>query len=253
MNKKAIISNVIVSTVINLLLAGILIGAGALVLAFPQIFGVVISVIYALIGISLTLTTIPNLIGGISNVKQKKGRFDLIFSIVTIVIGVTLAIYGVVTALILIGINAIGMPSVVTIIMSILRWLVCGLIALFLIVLPAIRVLSAEKKFMQLKAELVKVLFGALILVLLICGLLEGLLNTFIGVSLIVVGLLTALLAVIILAVGLLGLKKADKISNDESVVAVGVDVDGDGTIDVLHVDTDGDGYADTVIHKQDE
>ena len=103
---------------------------------------------------------------------------------------------------------------------------------------------------MQLKAELVKMLFGALILVLLICGLLTGVLNTLIGISFIAVGVLTALLAVLLLIIGLVGLKKADKVKMNDGVVAVGVDVDGDGTIDVLHVDTDGDGKADTVMTK---
>lgn len=250
MNKKVVISNVIVSVILNLLLAAILIGAGALVLAFPQIFGIVCSAIFALIGISLTLTTIPNLIGGIVNVKQKKGRFDLIFSIVTMVIGVTLAIYGGINVLVQIGIRLIAMPIIVFTIMKILRWVVCGLIALYLIVLPIIRIVKAEKKFMQLKAELVKMLFGALIVVLLICGLLFSVLNQFIGISLIVVGALTALFALIILIVGLVGIKKADKVKMNDGVVAVGVDVDGDGTIDVLHVDTDGDGKADTVVIK---
>lgn len=250
MNKKAVISNVIISVIVNLLLAAILIGFGALVLAFPQIFGIVLNAIFALIGISLTLTTIPNLIGGIVNVKQKKGRFDLIFSIVTMVIGVTLAIYGGINVLVQIGVRLIAMPIIVFTIMKILRWVVCGLIALYLIVLPIIRVAKAEKKFMQLKAELVKMLFGALIVVLLICGLLFSVLNQFIGISLIVVGVLTALFALLILIVGLVGIKKADKVKMNDGVVAVGVDVDGDGTIDVLHVDTDGDGKVDTVVTK---
>ena len=248
MNKKAVISNVIVSVIVNLLLAAILIGAGALVLAFPQIFSIVLNAIFALIGVSLTLTTIPNLIGGIANVKQKKGRFDLIFSIVTIVIGVTLAIYGGINVLVQIGVRIIAMPIIVFTIMSILRWVVCGLVALYLIVLPIIRIAKAEKKFMQLKAELVKILLGVLIVVLLICGLLFSVLNQFIGISLIVVGVLTALFALLILIVGLVGLKKADKVKVDSGIVAVGVDVDGDGTIDVLHVDTDGDGKVDTVV-----
>ena len=250
MNKKAVISNVIISVIVNLLLAAILIGFGALVLAFPEIFSIVLNAIFALIGISLTLTTIPNLIGGIVNVKQKKGRFDLIFSIVTMVIGVTLAIYGGINVLVQIGVRLIAMPIIVFTIMKILRWVVCGLIALYLIVLPIIRIVKAEKKFMQLKAELVKMLFGALIVVLLICGLLFSVLNQFIGISLIVVGVLTALFALLILIVGLVGLKKADKVKVNDGVVAVGVDVDGDGTIDVLHVDTDGDGKADTVVTK---
>ena len=248
MNKKAVISNVIVSVIINLLFGGLLIGAGIVVFMHEQVFGMVLSGAYALIGISLVLTTIPNLVGGIMSIKEKKGKFDLIFSIVTMVIGVTLAIYGGINVLVQIGVRLIAMPIIVFTIMKILRWVVCGLIALYLIVLPIIRVAKAEKKFMQLKAELVKMLFGALIVVLLICGLLFSVLNQFIGISLIVVGALTALFALIILIVGLVGIKKADKVKMNDGVVAVGVDVDGDGTIDVLHVDTDGDGKADTVV-----
>ena len=274
MNKKAVISNVIVSVIVNLLFAGILIGAGALVLAFPQIFGVVLSAAFALIGISLVLTTIPNLIGGIVNIKQKKGVFDLIFSIATMVIGVVLAIYGIITALIAIGINGVAVPGVVGLIMGIIRWVVCGLIALYLIILPIIRIVKAEKKFMQFKAELVKMIFGVLIVVLLICGLLAAALNTFVGVTLIVVGALTALLAIVLLIVGLIGIKKADKnpavavavdvdgdgkadaividVDGDGKADAVGIDVDGDGTIDVVGVDADGDGKVDAVAAKDE-
>jgi hypothetical protein len=190
------------------------------------------------------------------------------------VIGVVLAIYGIITALIAIGINGVGVPTVVNLIMTIIRWVICGLIALYLIILPIIRIVKAESKFMQFKAELVKMIFGVLILVLLICGLLAAALNTFIGVALIVVGALTALLAVVILIVGLIGIKKADKnpavavavdvdgdgkadaividVDGDGKADAVGIDVDGDGTIDVVGVDADGDGKVDAVAAKDE-
>jgi hypothetical protein len=235
MNKKTVISNVIVSVIVDLLFAGILIGAGVLVLLFPQIFGAVLSAAYALIGISLVLTTIPNLIGGIFSIKQKGGKFDLIFSIVTVAVGVVLAIYGIVSALIAIGISGIGLPVIIGRIMSVIRFVVCGLIALFLIVLPLIRIIKAEKKFMQLKAELVKMTFGVLIFVLLICGLVVYALNALIGISLIVVGLLAAFFALIILLVGLIGLKKADKKSPH-----------------VIEMDLNGDGIPDAIITKDE-
>ena len=271
MNKKAVITNIIVSVIINLLFGGLLIGAGVLVLIFPQIFHVVLSASFALIGISLTLTTIPNLIGGIVSIKQKKGVFDLIFSIVTIVIGVVLAIYGIINALITIGVTGVAVPTVVWTIMTIIRWVVCGLVALYLIVLPIIRICKAEKKMLQFKAELVKLILGVLIVVLLICGLLVNVLKDMIGISLIVVGALTVILAIINLIVGLVGISKAAKdpvsvavaidtdgdgvadtvvadIDGDGKADAVGMDVDGDGKVDVLGVDTDGDGKVDTVI-----
>ena len=271
MNKKAVITNIIVAVIINLLIGGLLIGAGVLVLIFPQIFHVVLSASFALIGISLTLTTIPNLIGGIVSIKQKKGVFDLIFSIVTIVIGVVLAIYGIINALITIGVTGVAVPTVVWTIMTIIRWVVCGLVALYLIVLPIIRICKAEKKMLQFKAELVKLILGVLIVVLLICGLLTSVLKDMIGISLIVVGALTVILAIINLIVGLVGISKAAKdpvsvavaidtdgdgvadtvvadIDGDGKADAVGMDVDGDGKVDVLGVDTDGDGKVDTVI-----
>ncbi|MBQ5793665.1 MAG: hypothetical protein IIW17_06570 [Clostridia bacterium] len=235
MNKKTVISNVIVSVIVDLLFAGILIGAGVLVLLFPQIFGAVLSAAYALIGISLVLTTIPNLIGGIFSIKQKGGKFDLIFSIVTVAVGVVLAIYGIISALIAIGISGIGLPVIIGRIMSVIRFVVCGLIALFLIVLPLIRIIKAEKKFMQLKAELVKMTFGVLILVLLICGLVVYALNALIGISLIVVGVLAAFFALVILLVGLIGLKKADKKSPH-----------------VIEMDLNGDGIPDAIITKDE-
>lgn len=255
MNKKAVLSGVIVSVIINLIFAGLLIVAGCFVLKFPGIFSFVINGAFALIGISLVLTTVPNLICGIVNVKQKKGKFDLIFSIVTMVIGVALAIYGIIGVLAMLGVQSAVLPPLVGTVIGILRWVLCGLIALYLIILPIIRIIKAESKFMQLKAELVKMIFGVLIVVLLICGLLAAALNQLIGISLIAVGALTALLAVVILIVGLIGIKKADKVgraNNDDSVVAIGIDVDGDGTIDEMHLDTDGDGQVDTVVTNND-
>ena len=235
MNKKAVISNVIISVIINLLFGGLLIGAGVVVLGHEQVFGMVLSGAYALIGISLVLTTIPNLVGGIMSIKEKKGKFDLIFSIVTMVIGVVLAIYGIVTLLLAIGIAGVGVPVVVGVIMTVLRWVICGLIALYLIVLPIIRIITAEKKFMQLKAELVKMTFGVLIFVLLICGLVVYALNALIGISLIVVGVLAAFFALVILLVGLIGLKKADKKSPH-----------------VIEMDLNGDGIPDAIITKDE-
>ena len=244
MNKKTAITGIIISVILNVVFDGLLIGGGLLVLELPKIFDTVLSVAFALIGISLTLTTIPNLIGGIASFKQKKGKFDLVFSIITMVIGVTLAIYGIITALIAFGVEGIAVPGFVNIIMTVLRWTICGLVALYLIVLPIVRICKAEKKMMQFKAELVKLILGVLIVVLLICGLLVSVLNDLIGISLIVVGALTVILAIVNLIVGLIGIKKADK---EPAAVAVVIDTDGDGNADTVVIDTDGDGKADAV------
>ncbi len=255
MNKKAVISNVLISLVVNLIFGGLLIGAGVLVLKYPNIFGIVLNCAFALIGISLVLTTIPNLVLGIANFKEKKAKFDLIFSIVTIAIGVVLGLYGIISLLMVIGVDMLHMPAFVVLGMAILRYLLCGLIALYLIVLPIIRIIKAQSKWNQFKLELVKLILGVLIVVLLICGLLANFINQFIGIVLIVIGVLSVLLAILNLIVGLIGLKKADKVQataidvdGDGKADAVAIDVDGDGKVDAIAVDVDGDGEADAIV-----
>ena len=81
MNKTAILSNVIISVILNLLFGAALIGAGVLVLIYPQIISVVLNAAFVLIGLIMMLSSIPGLISGIASIKQKKGVFDLIFSL----------------------------------------------------------------------------------------------------------------------------------------------------------------------------
>ena len=250
MKKTAVLSNVIISVLLNLLFGAALIVAGGFVFNHPNILSIVINAAFALIGVIMFLSSIPGLISGIASIKQKKGVLDLIFSIVTMVLGGCLAFYGV--CMVIIASVILSLPGeligTVMTIGSILRWVLGGLIALYLIVLPIIRVIVAKQKFMQLKAELVKLILGVLLLVLLFCGLLFQWLNNFIGIVLIVLGVLTALLAIVHLIIGLIGLgKKGPK----AEVVSV-ADVDGDGKADAVLVDTDGDGKADAILVDTD-
>ncbi len=263
MNKTAVISNVIISVILNLLFGAALIGAGVLVLIYPQIIAVVINAAFALIGLILILSSIPNLISGIASIKHKKGVFDLIFSLVTMLLGACLAFYGV--SMIIINLVIMSLPAelidTVMTVGSVLHWVLGVLIALYLIVLPIIRIVKAENKFMQFKAELVKMILGVVILILLFCGLLFNVLNKFVGILLIALGALTVLLAIAHLIIGLIGLgKKGPKaeivnvadVDGDGQADAVLVDTDGDGKADTLLVDTDGDGRVDTVLADTD-
>lgn len=244
MNKATVISNVIISVILNLIFGAALIVAGVFVWNIPEILMFVINAAYALIGITLTLSTIPNLIGGIISIKHKKGKFDLVFSIITILVGVCLAIYGVASEFLLFGLTLPGVPEYLAIVATVLNWVIGILSALYLIVLPIIRIVKAEKKALQFKAELVKMILGVLILVLLICGALGSTINAIAGILLIVAGALTVILAIVNLVVGLVGISKAAK---DPVAVAVAVDTDGDGKADAIVIDTDGDGKADAV------
>ncbi len=258
MKKTAVLSNVIISVILNLLFGAALIVAGVLVFNHPNILTIVINAAFALIGVIMVLSSIPGLISGIASIKQKKGVLDLIFSLVTMVLGGCLAFYGV--CMIIIASVILSLPGelvgTVMTIGSILRWVLGGLIALYLIVLPIISIIVAKQKFMQFKAELVKLILGALLLVLLFCGLLFNVLNNFIGIVLIVLGALTVLLAIVHLIIGLIGLGKKDvqevtyvavDTDGDGKVDAVAVDVDGDGKVDAVAVDVDGDGTVDAV------
>ena len=258
MNKTAILSNVIISVILNLLFGAALIGAGVLVLIYPQIISVVLNAAFVLIGLIMMLSSIPGLISGIASIKQKKGVFDLIFSLVTMVLGGCLAFYGV--CMIIIASVILSLPGelvgTVLTIGSILRWVLGGLIALYLIILPIVRVIVAKQKFLQIKAELAKLILGVLLLVLLFCGLLFQWLNNFVGIVLIVLGVLTVLFAILHLIIGLIGLGKkgeqeityvAVDTDGDGQVDAVAIDVDGDGKIDAVAVDVDGDGTVDAI------
>jgi hypothetical protein len=255
MNKKAIISSIIISLLISLIIGGLLIGAGVLVIIFPTIFNFVINCALMLIGVSMIITTIPNLVVGIVNCKRKKALFDLIFSILTMVVGLILGAFGLFSL-----IQDIATPDVIQIGMSILHYVLCILMAIYMIILPVVRIFTAESKWNQFKLELVKIIFGVLLLVLILCGLLVSVLNNLIGLLLIVAGALTVLLAIINFIVGLIGIKKADKnpavavavdVDGDGKADAVGIDVDGDGKIDVVGVDVDGDGKVDAVVTNE--
>lgn len=252
MKKTAVLSNVIISVILNLLFGAVLIGAGIWVLLDPRVFGTLLNAAFALIGLMLILTSIPNLISGIATFKEKKGKFDLIFSIITMVVGVCLAFFGVVSVMYVIGlgrlINALPaeLMQTMNVVRTVLYWGLCLLIALYLLVLPIIRIIKADKKFMQFKAELVKIILGVLILALLLCGVLMSVMNNLVGIVLIVLGALTVLLAILHLILGLIGLGKKDP------VVVAAVDVDGDGVADGVVVDTDGDGKADAILLDAD-
>ena len=244
MNKKTVITNIIISVLLNLLYSLLLIVGGILLAVFPQIYVFVINTAFILFGLMLILTSIPNLVNGIASFKQKKAKFDLILSILTMVAGLIWAAHALISVLLQLGINFIPMPVFLVEGVLVLRWVFGILIALYLVILPIIRIVKAEKKMLQFKAELAKMIFGIVLVVLLLCGLLFSVLHNFIFIALIVAGVLTAILALLHLIVGLIGISKADKAA---PAVAVALDTDGDGKAETVTIDTDGDGKVDVI------
>ena len=92
MNKKAVISGVIISVIINLLFGGLLIGAGVVVLGHEQVFGMVLSGAYALIGAVIEMLVLTHafdykLASGCGIVMMIFGIITAVFAIVYLVAG----------------------------------------------------------------------------------------------------------------------------------------------------------------------
>ena len=127
---------------IAVMVIGILVGVLLLVLGgilTPETVGTIIHWGLIIYGIIIIIGNVPGLISGIANIHKAAGVFDLICSVLGIVLGVAMIFY---------------QGSVLV-----------ALVAIYLIVFPLIRVLMANKKAEQLKRELLRIVLGVLLLV----------------------------------------------------------------------------------------
>ena len=111
----------------------------------------------------------------------------------------------------------------------------------YLILMPVIDILFAEKKIERLKAEIPKLILGAVMLLL---GPAQSL-DILFDIAGWVVIALTALYVISML----IAMNKKQNVTGSR----VFADTDGDGTIDTVYVDTTGDGKADTAMPYNDD
>lgn len=133
--------NLIVARVVAMVI-GILMGALLLVLGnciTPSTVGTIIHWGLIIYGIIIIIGNIPGLVSGIANVNQSAGVFDLICSILGIILGVAMIFYQ--------------------------GSLLVALVAIYLIVFPLVRVLLAERRGEQLKREAFRMILGVVLLV----------------------------------------------------------------------------------------
>jgi len=202
------------SSLVSTLIFGILgIVIGVL---FATLTDMILTVLFIVCGVLTLIAGIPQLVSAITGLvnKEKAAIFDLIMSVITVVIGI----------LLIFSKNEIIM-------------LVVGA---YLIVFPLIRTLLAKDKLEQLKSELLTMIIGV---ALVIIG--PG---AAIHTVATVVGIVIAVLSLLYIAFGIITYIQAQGKAEKTTGARTFVDSDGDGKVDTVYVDTDGDGKNDVKI-----
>lgn len=136
MKKNLIIARVVV------MLIGVLVGVLLLVLGGLITVDTVSTIIkwgIIIYGILIIIGNVPGLVSGIANLNRAAGVFDLVSALLGIALGVAMICYQ--------------------------GTILVAIVALYLIILPLIRVLMAQRKTEQLKRELVRIIMGVVLLV----------------------------------------------------------------------------------------
>ena len=191
--KKSVLAEIIISLVFGLIFGGLLL--------FLATLGAdtIIKWVLIVAGIIIVATNIAPLIRGIVNLvhKEKGGLFDTIVSAIAIALGVLLIVkHG-------------GMLAII----------INVLLAVYLIVLPIIRIIIAPSKKEQLAKEWLRILIGAILIVFL--PVILGAANTIISIILTIAGIVVLVLTVLSFVLSLIAYIKASKKAEDEAPVEV--------------------------------
>ncbi len=202
--KKNQITNRVISMIIGILVGVVLVVLGSVIKAETLVW-------LALIvwGIITIISNIPSLISSIATINEKGSIFDLIMSILGILLGVGLII---------------SQNDVITV-----------LVAAYMIVFPVIRIVLAKAKWAeQLKREALRIILGVVMLVF--GGVLLGASMTVLNVILSVIGWVVIGLTAVFGLIEIIRLTtKKSPAKRTSGGKRTYVDVDGDGTIDEIH------------------
>ena len=191
--KKSVLAEIIISLVFGLIFGGLLL--------FLATLGAdtIIKWVLIIAGVIIVATNIAPLIRGIVNLahKEKGGLFDVIVSGIAIALGVLLIVkHG-------------GMLALI----------VNVLLAVYLIVLPIIRIVIAPSKKEQLSKEWLRILIGAILIVFL--PVILGATNAIINIILTIAGIVVLVLTLLSFVLSLIAYIKASKKADDEAPVEV--------------------------------
>jgi uncharacterized membrane protein HdeD (DUF308 family) len=206
MKKASLISTIVIGAI------GILVGV-----MFAFLANVALTVICIICGVLTLLSGVPQLVDAISGLvkKQKMAIFDLVMSIITVIVGL----------LLIFSRNEIIMI----------------IVGAYLIVFPVLRILIAKEKMAQLKSELPAIILGVALVLIGPGAALDFIFK--------IAGAVVIVFSSLYIVFGIVAYFKASKALEDaKSGTRVFVDSDGNGTIDTVYVDTTGDGKVDTKI-----
>ena len=196
--KKSVLAEIIISLVFGLIFGGLVLFLSTLGA------GTIIKWVLIVAGIIIVATNIAPLIRGIVNLahKEKGGLFDVIVSAIAMALGIVMIVYQ----------NAI-VSTIITV-----------LLAIYLIVLPIIRIVIAPSKKEQLSKEWIRILIGAILIVFLPAIL--GAADAIINLLLMIVGIVIIVLTVLSFVLSLIAYIKATKKADDEAPVEVEAEVE---------------------------
>ena len=199
-------------------LIGIIIGVLMIALARTDIIVKVLHVTMIVVGVVTVAVNIPGIITGAMNTGEKEGVLTLVWSVIGVLFGILLII---------------NQGPVIS-----------AMVALYLLIMPVVRLITAVERKAQLGAELPRLILGLVIAILFPGTLADGAIAVLCWI-LRIAGIVLTLLSVVYAVVGCILLKKAEKEAAKPRPNVIYADTTGDGKIDTVLFDDDRDGTVD--------
>lgn len=225
MNKATVIITAILAVILMLNFGFLLYVGGSTVYYYTDgLMDIVYAVLATAMGTTVALTALPLVISDLVRLrKSKKGKRDLIFSLGLVLVGIILICYGIIALLILfLGAqllyeiqNALGasweVEQMITEPLRLVNWLVAVPTALYLIVVPLIRMIFTKQRGLQYRILLHQPMLGVYLLVLTALASAVVWLQRPTGSVMKVLGFALAAFAILYLIAALAGLSRAVK------------------------------------------
>jgi len=234
MNKATVIITAILAVILMLNFGFLLYVGGSTVYYYTDgLMDIVYAVLATAVGTTVALTALPLVISDLVGLRKgKKGKRDLIFSLGLVLVGILLTFYGILAlpvlllgAQLLYGIqNALGVSweveQMLTETLRAVNWLVAAPAALYLIVVPMIRMIFTKQRGLQYRVLLHQPMLGASLLALTVLASVVVWLQRLTGNVMKVLGFALAALAILYLIAALAGLSRAVKAARQKQAEA---------------------------------
>lgn len=187
--------------------------AGILLISIPTAF--LLNLVFMIMGVVTIVFNLPTLLMALSTADSAIGKTTLVLSAVSVLVGFLMIFWHSSLLMILLGV--------------------------YMIAMPIIRIVQALDRETQLKAELPKLILGAVLILLGPASLLDILFD--------VAGAVIIVFSIVYFVLMYFALRKHQNTPG----ARIFVDSDGNGKVDTVYVDTTGDGKADTATDYKEE